>query len=133
MTRVGNHQLTVNSLREAVTGIVRESLASRLSSHRAISVHRLVQFTVFSKLTMEEISKFFDYAARMLFFSFPNTWNEKTQQSHGSASWETCSAILPHVNWLMKLTGGQSPYGNHIGPHIPDKEIFAELVFRAGT
>jgi hypothetical protein len=68
-----------------------------------------------------------DNTIQMLSYSFPNTWNERTrQQGHGWASWETCSAILPHVSWLMKLNEAHSLKATN-------PELFAELIFRTGT
>lgn len=82
---------------------------------------------VFSRLSPDETSIFFAHAVKMLSCSFPNTWNERThQQGHSWASWETCSTILPHVSWLIKLSQTHSL-------SIADEELFAELVFRAGT
>lgn len=70
---------------------------------------------------------YLDYAIQVLSSSFPNTWNERShQQGHGWASWETCSAVLPHISWLMKLT--EMHCLKAINP-----ELFAELIFRAGT
>jgi hypothetical protein len=70
---------------------------------------------------------YFDYAIQVLSSTFPNTWNERShQQGHGWASWETCSVVLPHISWLMKLAETKRLEPN-------DPELFAELIFRAGT
>lgn len=99
---------------------------NRLSSHKALSIHRLVQLTVLSRLTAEEKSTFLDHAIRILSCSFSNTCNEQTgHQNHDRAAWET-SAILPHVNRLMVLT-------QEYPIEITSPELFKELVSRAGT
>lgn len=100
---------------------------SRPSSQKALSIHRLVHFTAFTRLTPNEASTFLDHAVKLLFYAFPNTWNGKTRhQGHGWASWEKCSTVLPHVSWLIKLTEEQSL-------DVKSPEVFAELAFRAGT
>lgn len=115
------------SFGDAILGLRKASLVSRLSSQKAISVHRLVHFTIFSRLTASETSTFLDHAVKLLSYTFPNTWNGSTsQQGHGWASWETCSTALPHVSWLIKLTKEHSL-------DVKDPELFAELAFRAGT
>lgn len=119
--------LTINSFGDAVIDLTKASLVSRLTTHKAISIHRLIQFTVFSRLSPDETSLFFSHAVGMLSYSFPNTWNERTpQQGHGWDTWETCSLILPRVSWLIKLTQAHSV-------DTASQELFAELVFRAGT
>ena len=115
------------SFGDAVIGLTKASLAHRLSSQRALSIHRLVQFTLFSKLAEAEREKYLDYAIKVLSHSFPDTWNERShQQGHSWASWETCSAILPHISRLVRLTEEHSL-------KTSNAEFFAELVFRAGT
>lgn len=115
------------SFGDAVIGLTRASLINRMPCSKAISVHRLVQFTVFSRLPEADILMYFDYTVQVLSSGFPNTWKERThQQGHGWASWETCSAILPHIDWLIKLAEMHSLKAS-------DPELFAELVFRAGT
>ncbi|EFQ99406.1 hypothetical protein MGYG_02418 [Nannizzia gypsea CBS 118893] len=110
-----------------VGDLSKAALVSRLSAQKAISIHRLIQFTVFSRLSEEESSRYFNHVINILSRSFPNTWNQRShQQGHGWASWETCSTILPHVSWLIRLTQGH-PF------RIINHELFAELVFRAGT
>ncbi|KAG2415680.1 hypothetical protein HFD88_006871 [Aspergillus terreus] len=72
-------------------------------------------------------TKYLDFAVRVLSYGFPNSWDERThQQGHGWESWETCGAILPHVSWLIRLTREHSL-------QVTDVELFAELIFRAGT
>lgn len=108
-------------------GLIKTSLANRLSSHKALSIHRLIQLTVLSRLTTEEKSTFLDHAIRMLSCSFSSTYNEEADhQEHDGAARETCSAILPHITRLMTLTQEHSI-------EITSPELFAELVFRAGT
>nr|KMM72213.1 hypothetical protein CPAG_08511 [Coccidioides posadasii RMSCC 3488] len=102
------------------------SLVSRLSTHRAISIHRLVLFIVFSRLTTDKTSTFLNYAIRMLSSSFPNTWNERVRKlGHGRASCDKHSKILSHVGWLMALTRANLLI-------VTSPELLAELVFRAG-
>lgn len=116
-----------NSFGDALVELTRASLAMRSSSSKAISVHRLVQFTVFSRLSTVEVSLYLDYAIQALSSSFPNTWNQRAHyQGHGWTSWETSSAILPHVNWLMRLAEKHSL-------KVTNAELFAELVSRMGT
>ncbi|TPX21002.1 hypothetical protein DIZ76_016899 [Coccidioides immitis] len=103
------------------------SLVSRLSTHRAISIHRLVLFIVFSRLTTDKTSTFLNYAIRMLSSSFPNTWNERVRKlGHGRASCDKYSKILSHVGWLMALTRANLLI-------VISPELLAELVFRAGS
>jgi hypothetical protein len=105
----------------------RTSMVSRLSSHKALSLHRIVQLAVFSKLYASEKVELFDIVVKILYFDFPNTWKDRgAQHGHGWASWETCSAILPHVSWLMRLCE------KHM-IRSADPALWAELVFRAGT
>ncbi|KAI9877967.1 MAG: hypothetical protein M1830_002335 [Pleopsidium flavum] len=47
------------------------------------------------------------------------------QQGHGWASWEICSEVLPHVNYLMELV-------NKHKLKATDSELFAELIFQTG-
>ena len=72
---------------------------------------------------------YLDYAVQVLSSSFPNSWNgteSSHQQAHGSASWKACSAILPHISWLIKLAEAHSP-------KVSNAELLADLTFRAGT
>lgn len=115
------------SFGDAVIGLTKASLAHRLSSHKALSIHRLVQFTLFSKLSEAERETYFDYAIKVLSHSFPNTWNDRShQQGYSWASRETCSKILPHISHLVRLAKEHSLKASNT-------ELFAELVFRAGT
>ncbi|KAM5466968.1 hypothetical protein MauCBS54593_005587 [Microsporum audouinii] len=116
-----------SEFRAAVAGLTEAALVNHLPTHKAISIHRLIQqFTAFSRLSMNEAGSFFKHVIKMLPCSFPNTWNQRShQQGHGWASWEACRTILPHVSWLIRLTQA------HSFPVI-DPELFAELVFRTG-
>ncbi|KAL2022812.1 hypothetical protein VTK56DRAFT_4628 [Thermocarpiscus australiensis] len=112
---------------EAVMELSRTSLIRRLASSRALSMHRLVQFAVFLRLPKSERIVNFDLAVKILYFGFPNTWQARgPHQGHGWAAWETCSAILPHVSWLMQLSEKHKIKSAH-------PELWAELVFRTGT
>lgn len=107
--------------------LTRTSMISRLSSSKSVSMHRLVQFAVLSRLSGQDRTLNFDLAVNILYFDFPNTWQQGgAHQGHGWSSWETCSAILPHVSRLMQVS---DKYG--IKPTKPD--MWAELVFRTGT
>ena len=107
--------------------LTRTSMISRLSSSKSVSMHRLVQFAVLSRLSTQDRILNFDLAVNILYFDFPNTWQQRgAHQGHGWSSWETCSAILPHVGRLMQVF---DKYG--IKPTRP--EMWAELVFRTGT
>ncbi len=115
------------SFGEAVMELSRMSLIHRLANSRAISVHRLVQFSVFMRVPAADKKFYFDTAIKILYHDFPNTWRSTGSfQGHGFSSWETCSAVLPHVNWLMT----QSEKYN-LKPTQSD--LWAELIFRAGT
>ncbi|KAL1960258.1 hypothetical protein VTO42DRAFT_8801 [Malbranchea cinnamomea] len=112
---------------DAVIGLTKASLVTRLPSHRALSVHRLVQFTALSRLSSAERTMYLDCAIQVLTCAFPNTWNERgIHQGHGWASWEACSVVVPHVNRLIEVAEVHS-----VKPTNP--ELFAELVFRIGT
>jgi hypothetical protein len=102
-------------------------MITTLSASKAISMHRLVQFAVLTRLQGPERVTNFDLAVKILYFDFPNTWQDRgAHQGHGWASWETCSAILPHV---MRLMGLAQKY--KIKSAKPD--LWAELVFRTGA
>ena len=102
-------------------------MVTRSSAFKALSMHRLVQFAVFLRLSKSDRIAYFDLAVRILYFDFPNTWQGRgAHQGHGFASWETCSAILPHISWLMKLSEKYKIVST-------DPAMWAELVFRAGT
>ncbi|KAB5575359.1 tpr repeat-containing protein [Coniochaeta sp. 2T2.1] len=112
---------------EAVRELSRTSMVSRLSSSKALSMHRLVQFTVFVKLSESERVESFDLAVRLLSEDFPNSWQKReARQGHGFESWQTCSAVLPHVSWLMEL------YLKH-NIKSTNPTHWVELVFRVGT
>lgn len=105
----------------------RTSLVSRLSSSKALSMHRLVQFAVFLRQSEADRISNFDLAVQILYYGFPNTWQRRgPHQGHGWASWETCGAVLPHVSWLMQI------FQKHkLRPSNYD--LWAELLCRAGT
>lgn len=85
--------------------LTRTPMISRLSSSKALSMHRLVQPAVFSRLSKIERVELSDLTVYILYSDFPNTWqNRGAHQGHGWESWETCSAILSHVNELMQLS-----------------------------
>ncbi|KAK0702012.1 tpr repeat-containing protein [Lasiosphaeria miniovina] len=112
---------------DAVAELTRTSMVNRLTSSKALSMHRLVQFAVFVRLSKADRIKYFDLAVNILYFDFPNTWQVRgAHQGHGWASWETCSAILPHVGWLMALSEKHEVKSGNT-------TMWAELVFRAGT
>jgi hypothetical protein len=105
----------------------RTSLMSRLSSSKALSMHRLVQFAIFTRMPESDKTFYFDHATQILYFDFPNTWQKRgSHQGHGWESWETCSAILPHVSWLMQISDEQKV-------KTTKSDLWAELVFRSGT
>ncbi|KAF4459225.1 hypothetical protein FALBO_14020, partial [Fusarium albosuccineum] len=112
---------------EAVMELTRTSMVSRLSSSKALSMHRLVQLVVFARLSKAERVKLFDLTIHILYHDFPNTWqNRGAHQGHGWQSWETCSDILSHVDWLMTLSDKHKIKSSN-------PESWAELVFRAAT
>ncbi|KAK3381006.1 tpr repeat-containing protein [Podospora didyma] len=80
---------------DVVAELTQTSMVNRLSSSKALSMHRVVQFAVF----------YFDLAVKILYFDFPIPWKVRgSHQNHGWESWETCCAILPRVSWLMVLS-----------------------------
>lgn len=80
-----------------------------------------------SHLSDADILENMDSTIQKLSSSFPNKWNERTeQQGHGWESWPTCSTVVPHVDRLIALAKEHSP-------RIEDVELFAELIFRVGT
>lgn len=112
---------------DAIMELTRTSMINRLSTSKSVSMHRLVQLAVLSKLTGESRTTYFDIAVKILYFDFPNTWlNSGAHQGHSWSSWETCSAILPHVSRLMDISEKYN-----IKPMRPD--LWAELVFRTGA
>lgn len=70
--------LTIDSFGDAVIGLTKASLLDRLTSHKAISVHRLIQATVMARMSPTEQSMNLDFALQILYYGFPNTWNEST-------------------------------------------------------
>ncbi|KAH0545465.1 hypothetical protein FGG08_000466 [Glutinoglossum americanum] len=75
----------------------------------------------------EEMGFYLDSVITILSNGFPNTWKKAGhQQGHGWASWETCSEVLPHVNWLMDLSKKHKLKAGN-------PELFAELIFRSGA
>lgn len=119
--------LTMNRFGDAIMSLTRASLIVRSPALKAITLHRLIQSTVFSRLPEADILMYMDCTIQMLSSSFPNSWIERTnQQGHGWKSWQTCSVILPHVSSLMKLVEEHSLKTTNV-------ELFAELIFRTGT
>ncbi|KAJ5356660.1 Tetratricopeptide-like helical [Penicillium concentricum] len=114
-------------LGDAIISLTRASLIVRSPAMKAITLHRLIQSTVFSRLPEVDVLIYLDCAIQMLSSSFPNSWIERTnQQGHGWKLWQTCSVILPHVSRLMILVETHSLKTTNV-------ELFAELIFRAGT
>lgn len=112
---------------EAVSALVRSSLVNRSSAYKALSVHRLVQVAVFTRLSKIERNFLLDSTITLLSNGFPNTWKKTGHhQGHSWASWETCGEVLPHVNRLMELV-------KQYKLNASDPELFAELIFRSGT
>ncbi|KAI1294398.1 hypothetical protein F5Y03DRAFT_372923 [Xylaria venustula] len=112
---------------DAVMELTRAALVTRIASSKALSIHRLIQLSVFRQLPVDQRVYYFDVVVQVLYHDFPNTWAAKgPYQGHGYKSWETCSSVLVHVNWLMSLSR------NHkVLPKFP--ATWAELIFRAGT
>lgn len=112
---------------DAVTELTRKSLVTRLPLSKALSMHRLVQRTVFTRLSPDQRLLYMSRVIEMLSSDFPNTWNRRgPYQGHGYKDWETCGTVLPHISRLMALTKDHG-----LCPENPG--IWAELVFRAGT
>ncbi|KAJ6447148.1 coxI translation protein CYA5 [Purpureocillium lavendulum] len=75
----------------------------------------------------EDKSFYFDAVIQILYYDFPNTWNRTgPHQGHSFEAWETCSAVLPHVSWLISLSTT-----HNLQPSNSD--LWVELIFRAGT
>ncbi|WEW59212.1 hypothetical protein PRK78_004681 [Emydomyces testavorans] len=111
---------------DAIIELNRASLIHRQSTPKALSVHRMVQFAVFKRLPLADSLFYLDNTIQLLYYGFPNTWNQRgNKQGHGWFSWETCSAVLPHVSWLMGLT-------EKYQLKATNSELYAELIFRAG-
>ncbi|KAI0387825.1 tpr repeat-containing protein [Hypomontagnella monticulosa] len=112
---------------DAVMELIRASLVSRLASSKSLSLHRLVKFATLSKISSEEKRFYFENIVRILSYDFPNTWNKRgSYQGHGYQSWETCSAVLPHVGSLMEAM-------KEFKIEVSEPEDWAGLVFRSGT
>ncbi|KAI0539986.1 hypothetical protein GGR58DRAFT_194652 [Xylaria digitata] len=112
---------------DAVMELTRAALVTRIASSKALSVHRLVQLSVFKQLSTDQRVYYFDIVVQILYHDFPNTWAAKgPYQGHGYKSWETCDSIVIHVNWLMSLS-----QDHKVVTKFP--ETWAELIFRAGT
>jgi hypothetical protein len=82
---------------------------------------------MFIRVPEDERSLYLDNAIQLLHHAFPNTWDQRSpSHGHGWRSWETCSAIVPHLSSLMGL---QREYDLK----ATNTEVFAELIFRIGT
>ena len=115
-----------NRFGDAIMELTRTSMINRLSASKSVSMHRLVQFAVLSRLSPGSRAIYFDLAVNILYFDFPNTWFDRgAHQGHGWGAWETCSAVLPHVSQLMEL------HKYDIKETRPD--LWAELIFRTGA
>ena len=107
--------------------LVKTSLINRLSESKSLSMHRLVQFAVLTRLTADEKSFYLQAAVHLLSSAFPNTWNQGgSQQGHSWREWEVCSTVVPHTISLMTLA-------DKYRIKIKNEELFAELIFRIGT
>ncbi|KAF2468654.1 uncharacterized protein BDR25DRAFT_335130 [Lindgomyces ingoldianus] len=107
--------------------ITKTSLICRLTTSKSISMHRLVKFAMLIRVPEDEQTLYLDNAIQLLYHAFPNTWDQRgPQQGHGWRSWETCSAIVPHLSSLMSLQ-------NQYNMKATNTEVFAELIFRIGT
>lgn len=105
----------------------RTSMVSRMARSKALSMHRMAQLAVLLRIAPDERAAYFDTVVRLLYHGFPNTWKAGGHhQGHGWAAWATCSAVLPHVSWLMQLA-----QTHKIISTVPT--LYAELIFRAGT
>lgn len=107
--------------------LTRAALVTRISPSKALSVHRLVQLSVFNRLSAEDRIFYFDTVVQILSYDFPNTWNTKgPHQGHGYKAWENTRAVSAHVGWLISLSKEHKVK--------PDNSTaWAELIFRAGT
>ncbi|KAI0861638.1 hypothetical protein F4860DRAFT_475715 [Xylaria cubensis] len=112
---------------DAVMELTRAALVTRIAPSKALSIHRLVQLSVFKRLSKDQRIYYFDIVVQILYHDFPNTWAARgPYQGHGYKSWETCSSVLVHVNWLMSLSRDHK-----VAPKFLTDWV--ELIFRAGT
>ncbi|KAI1131000.1 hypothetical protein F5Y10DRAFT_288105 [Nemania abortiva] len=112
---------------DAVMELTRAALVTRIAASKTLSIHRLVQLSVLKQLSTNQKVYYFDTVVQILYHDFPNTWAAKgPYQGHGYKSWETCSVVLVHINWLMSLS-----HDHKVTPNSLD--TWAELIFRAGT
>lgn len=104
-TFVNVHMLTRHRFGDAVIELTRKSLVTRVSASKALCMHRLVQQTVFTRLSPDQRLFYMGRVIEMLSSDFPNIWNCRgPYQGHGYKDWETCGIVLPHISQLMKLT-----------------------------
>ncbi|MCJ1396521.1 hypothetical protein MMC18_009412, partial [Xylographa bjoerkii] len=100
--------------------LLRGALIERFDD-ATISVHRLVQSAVLTRLSTEEKTKISSYAVKLLLKGFPNTW--ESDVGHQFSAWKFCEMCLPHVNFLVSQVRKWKV-------KLMDPQSFADLVLR---
>ncbi|MCJ1404908.1 hypothetical protein MMC11_008134 [Xylographa trunciseda] len=100
--------------------LLRGALIERFDD-ATISIHRLIQSAVLTRLSTEEKTKFSSYAVKLLLQGFPNTW--ETDVGHQFSAWKLCEMCLPHVNFLVSQVRKWKLM-------LVDPQSFADLVLR---
>lgn len=105
----------------AKTPLLDNALIERLPKEKCLTMHRLIQTAVISRLKKDERGACFSEAVKLLGAGFPNTWNKVT--SHQYAAWTKTEIRVAHVSSLIKKKKQFK---------IPDShpKATAELVFR---
>lgn len=110
-----------------MTELTGAGLVTRIVSSKALSVDRPVHALALESLSPEDRVYYFDIVVKLLFYDFPNTWNDREPyQGHGYQAWETCSSVIVHIDWLIDISKEYK-----VAPK--DSSTWAELIFRAGT
>lgn len=110
-----------NSFLDAKEVLLRAALIERSADDASLSIHRLVQAAVMTRLSAAEKVEFVDKVIHVLGKGFPDTWREDV--GHQFKAWSRCEKCLPHVSFLVKQC---SKYKLHPS----DPEAFAELILR---
>jgi len=110
-----------DSFLDAKEALLRAALVERSADDASLSIHRLVQAAVMTRLSAEEKIVFVDKVIHVLGKGFPDTWREDVGPQF--KAWSRCEKCLPHVNFLVKQC---SKYKLHPS----DPEAFAEMILR---
>ncbi|KAK0645828.1 hypothetical protein B0T16DRAFT_457821 [Cercophora newfieldiana] len=103
---------------------------AKISYHRysmSLSTYQAVQDSLLYKLPGASLSHGFNTTVKILSSSFPNIWQDMISYNcRGYSSWESCSVVLPHINYLTEIKE------RHNITSV-DAATWAELLFRAAT